>query len=224
MSEKNVTARTSDMDRYAVESLDVAEGVLSQFWHPEFGVNESVSLTDIALDVAAQNGLDASDPEDQQLALGAVRKVLKERVCNNMTRHGEVYLDLSNEYPANKRWMACDLKQVRFGQIVAADRLLNEHTDNRRYIAVLFDPEFAGRRFKQDRYDETVTLELPDVFDPSGYVAIVGVYGTFDEMEDAKSELAHAVNTIANPLAGTALEDDPVRGDDEPRSLNLKNI
>ena len=207
-------ARTSDISRRYEEALDEAEGVLSRFIDVPTGAPRTViNMDDLAADKAVAAGLDATDADDLTLAARSIQNAVKERCVNEMTRLDRVYLDLDGKH-GRKAWMSTDTPSIAFCALKSTDATIQRHapddTSKCRALAVYFDPQLAGTRNKKDRRTGE-WISVPDQYSASGYVSVVGAYSSIADAESAREELYQALQVIATPGSGTALEDDPVR-------------
>lgn len=207
-------ARTSDIDRRYEEALDEAEGILSRFIDVATEAPRTViSMDDLAADKAVAAGLNPKDADDLTLAARSIQNVIKERCVNEITRLDRTYLDLTGKH-GRKAWMSVDTPSIAFCALKSTDATIQRHapddTSKARALAVYFDPQLAGTRNKKDRRTGD-WISVPDQYSASGYIAIVGVYASVADAEAAKQELYQAIEVIAQPGAGTALEDDPIR-------------
>lgn len=207
-------AHLSDISRRYEEALDEAEGVLSRFIDVATEAPRTViSMDELAADKAVAAGLDPKDADDLTLAARSVQNALKERAVNEITRLDRVYLDLNGEH-GRKAWMSLDTPSIAFCALKSTDETIQRHapddTSKCRALALYFDPQLAGTRNKKDgRSGEWISV--PNQYNASGYVAIVGVYASVADAESAREELHRAIQVIATPASGTASEDDAIR-------------
>lgn len=202
----------SDIDRRQVEALDEAEAVLDRFM-PNGHIRHEVSFDAVVHDYceASRPPLDYSDDDDRQVGVRDLQHVLKERCVASQLRLAEVYLDTEGVQPnPRKRWMETDINKIVFTQLISADRLLNRHTDNKRFVAIYWSAEDAPLVYRPDKFTGELTARR-NGFAAEAYMGICAVYESLHEAEEAAQELQHAVDVIARYRTGTAEEDDPIR-------------
>lgn len=219
----------SDIDRRQAEGLDEAEGFLGRFVQPcDLTPRSVISIDELASEKAVQAGLDPSDADDLLLAARSIQNVLKERCVAEITRLDRVCLDLSDE-TGGRGYLSLDLPSIVFCAVRSGDGLLQRHapdpTSKVRALAVYFDPSLVRIKYFTSRATGELVAK-PDVYDPSGYVAIVQVFTTVADAESARDELSRAVRQIQQDPSNSAHEDDPIRsldvdqGRSRPKALD----
>jgi hypothetical protein len=210
-------ASDSDVDPKAVEALEQAVARLSAFVDPDgLAPNTVIDITGIAKEKAAAAGLIWEDDGDRELAVKAVQRVLKERCVHEMTRLDRVVLDLANE-AGSLFWASTTHPAIVFCSLKSGDTAIRRHSPNPshsvRAIAVYFDPNLVEavpvieKNSGQQRINRETgeLLVKPNVYDESGYLAVVGVYGSIADAEQARNQLRRDVMTIQRPIDFTAM-------------------
>jgi hypothetical protein len=217
-------ASDTDVDPKAIEALEQAVARLGSFVDPDgLAPNTVIDITGIAKEKAGAAGLNWEDDGDRELAVKAVQRVLKERCVHETTRLDRVVLDMDNTH-GSLFWAATDCPAIVFAALKSGDTAIRRHAPNPshtiRAIAVYFDPHLVEavpvieKNSGQQRVNRETgeLLVKPNVYSETGYLSVVGVYGSIADAEQARNQLRRDVMTIQRPIDFTAMNldgDDP---------------
>ena len=205
----NPASDTTD-DRFVNEEYHYASAIVERYVTSTGAIYHEVGFDGLVADACEKLRLDPTDDADRVSAITAVQHVLKERCVTRHLRVDEVYLDLDDVEPnERKRWLTT-IPKIVFTQITAADTSLRAATGDKRWIAVYFDAESAPTTYREDKYNPGEWVSYPDAYSPAGYMGIVATFDGLPACQEAAAELRRAITTIARWKAGTALEPDPV--------------
>lgn len=214
--ESNNTPSDSDVDRNASEAVDQAAAVIEQYVDvANKAPFHAISMDRLAWDLTLDDGYDPENAEHMENSMEIVKKLVKERCQNRLTKQGDqVLLDFEGEL-VGPYWLTRDFPSIMFCTLDPKDELLRMHAPDRnarmRGMAVYYDPALVGDRSYLDKRTEE-WCDKPDAYDPDGYVAICRVFYGLPELKEAKRELQRAINTIVRTkLTDSAIEPDPIR-------------
>lgn len=198
--------------RHIEEQLNEAEAELQRYVQTDADLipQRPFSMDRFVEAKCVQVGFDPGSVKDRQLVQRKVANTVKERCCHNLTAAGRVYLDLDTAVPERRGWLT-DHPHIAFGALTSKDTGLARFlgSEDIEVIAVYFDPKLAKRRAKRDaRTGEW--LDIPDQFDPNGYVQIVATFESLVEASEAKDQLQWAIDRIVKASSDQD-EADPVR-------------
>ena len=214
--ESNTSPSDSDVDRNASDAIEQAAAVVDTYMDVATKAPYHViSMDRLAYDLTLDDGYDPKDSVRMENSMETVKKLVKERCQNRLTKQGDqVLLDFEGEL-VGPYWLTRDFPSIMFCTIDPDDHLLAMHAPDRnaqmRGMAVYYDPSLVGDRSYLDK--RTGEWEdKPDAYDPDGYVAICRVFYGLPELKEAKRELQRAINTLVRTkTSNSAMEPDPIR-------------
>jgi len=231
-----ITGRTA---RYEQEQVDEATGVVEQYVEPDtLAPRPAFDLNVLAVrKVAADPNRKVGFGPDLAWGMYRVQELLARKA--NFDRFGqpvclhEGAVESFEELWPNMAVWHTDRPRIVFVSVTGNDVALQQIAGHDVCGAALyFDPQLVGRvaverpsgridpqtgkeqwvqKFARGSDGEPVAMTQPDRMNPAGYVSVVGFFSTIEQLNEARVELARAVEII----------DAPPVDDDEPEFGSL---